>query len=424
MIAIYGDNFRGFHDTLVELKQVNFLVGENSTGKTSMLSLFALFHDVSFWFTHDFNTEIVRLGYFDEIASSPNDAKFRVGFAQTRTRARKEGTLYYLLSFENRENIPTLAEIRVRSEQVDVYAKSTADSVLYHVAQPRNTQLTFGDWVRRQAPGDLKTADLKNTPIHMQRRTLHSYLLAIEGSLEAAEKRQSLWITFLSNYGNTNLAWTAPIRAKPRRTYDSYKVSFSPEGDHAPYLLKDLLDRSKKKNAERTISSFGKKSGLFSHITIRPHGKGKTAPFEIYVQLGRKKFRISNVGYGVAQVLPIIVELLARPANTWFNIQQPEVHLHPKAQAALGSMIFQFARSNGARFLIETHSDYLVDRFRREMHDEPSAALSAQLLFFTREADKNSVTPITIGNAGQYEPPIPEGFRDFFIKEQLSLLPL
>jgi len=255
---------------------------------------------------------------------------------------------------------------------------------------------------------------------------LHAFLQIIEEETRTVRPRMSLWTAFYPHVIDRRLAWIAPVRAKPKRTYDSYKVTFSPEGDHAPYVLKELLSsrRTTANEADARLRSFGKSSGLFKKIDIHKHGKGKTAPFEIYVQLGTRRFKIANVGYGVAQVLPIIIELLARPEGTWFCIQQPEVHLHPKAQAELGSTIYVFANQNADRFLVETHSDFLIDRFRREMSTRMDTKASAQLLFFERQNQANKVYPIEILPSGSYSQNVPEGFRDFFIKEQLSLLGL
>ncbi|MDP6688819.1 MAG: AAA family ATPase [Alphaproteobacteria bacterium] len=72
---------------------------------------------------------------------------------------------------------------------------------------------------------------------------------------------------------------------------------------------------------------------------------------------------IRNVGYGVSQSLPVIVEILSRSFGSRFAIQQPEVHLHPKAQAALGDLFYQLALVEEKRFIVETHSDFTIDRF-------------------------------------------------------------
>ena len=70
MKALYVDNFRGFNDTLVPLCDVNFLVGENSTGKTSILSVLNLLSETRFWFEPEFNNEEIEFGNFEDIMKS------------------------------------------------------------------------------------------------------------------------------------------------------------------------------------------------------------------------------------------------------------------------------------------------------------------------------------------------------------------
>src|SRR5690606_13746256 len=69
MPVIYFDNFRGFEKTYLPLKQINFLVGENSTGKTSVLKLIRVISSPRFWINHEFSNEETKLGHFNEIVS-------------------------------------------------------------------------------------------------------------------------------------------------------------------------------------------------------------------------------------------------------------------------------------------------------------------------------------------------------------------
>ena len=75
MPVLYFDNFRGFNKTFLPLKNVNFFVGENSSGKTSVLKLIKILSDHRFWFTQEFNSEEAELGYYSEIASYANKTK-------------------------------------------------------------------------------------------------------------------------------------------------------------------------------------------------------------------------------------------------------------------------------------------------------------------------------------------------------------
>jgi predicted ATPase len=86
------------------------------------------------------------------------------------------------------------------------------------------------------------------------------------------------------------------------------------------------------------LKEFGSRSGLFEQIEVIRKGNKESDPFQIGVKSGGPTFNLVDVGYGVSQVLPILVDTLERSTgDEVFLLQQPEVHLHPRAQAELGS---------------------------------------------------------------------------------------
>ena len=122
--------------------------------------------------------------------------------------------------------------------------------------------------------------------------------------------------------------------------------------------------------------------------------------------------------------MPLIIEILSAE-NHLFSIQQPEVHLHPKAQAAFGEFIFNAFKTNENQFLIETHSDFTINRFRyvllkEEKEDKPTA----QVLFFERHKLGTTLTSIEINEKGEFVGEMPDGYHAFFIDEELKLLEL
>lgn len=86
------------------------------------------------------------------------------------------------------------------------------------------------------------------------------------------------------------------------------------------------------------------------------------------------KTTIKHVGFGISQILPIIVEGLRIPIGSTLILEQPEIHLHPKIQ----SILFDFLNSlvyQGKSVLIETHSDHLITRMRRRIAEDESNTL-------------------------------------------------
>jgi predicted ATPase len=113
--------------------------------------------------------------------------------------------------------------------------------------------------------------------------------------------------------------------------------------------------------------------------------------------------------------------MLTRPKGHWFAIQQPEVHLHPKAQAALGDLIHFLVYKKRHNYVIETHSDYLIDRFRLGVKRAKGPG-GCRVVFFSRGQSGNTAYVIPIDQNGRYSEDQPPEFRKFFIDEEISLL--
>ncbi len=432
MDHVYLHNFRGFSDTLVPLCDVNFLAGENSTGKTSFLSVLKLLRSASFWPRQEFNTEDVQFGHFDDIFSGkPEDeAKFRVGFSSSvRNDVKKNGSKGFqldVLEFRNQNGRPILCRYVLRQG-------STLLHILWEDGVPRFSIQKVSDFENKF---DDSTAGIAQFLKSEMRRTSgfeslpvntpcdHSHLFSVVLAIDNTEKLFRSMLRFQPRF-SADLVWIAPIRSKPQRTYDSYEKNYSPEGAHTPYVLRTRLGRASSSRAFRDLlEKFGELSGLFRTVKVKEYGKDDTAPFEVLIVLTRKKLKLNAVGYGVSQALPVVVELLTRPKGAEFAIQQPEVHLHPKAQAALGELIWSLAHHQGKKFLIETHSDFLIDSFRFSASAAKGAQTTSQVLFFERSNSGNRIYSIPIAHDGSFSSEQPDSFRNFFINESLRLLSL
>jgi hypothetical protein len=260
-------------------------------------------------------------------------------------------------------------------------------------------------------------------------------LAFIPGILRQASLKKGINSKLYSDYMPRpfgSVVWLAPIRSRPLRTYDSHRVDYSPEGEHTPYLIKKYLSRRTKEQQGQAgkfikfIQRFGKESGLFRSIAIREYGRrSKTSPFELDIILTDEALSVDNVGYGVSQSLPLVVEMFTRGRNTWFAIQQPEIHLHPRAQVAIGELIFQLALLEKKKFVIETHSDFILDSYRLKYGSkEHRDRLDSQILFFERTDKGNVLHEIKILENGEISDDQPETYRSFFLQEQMRLLGL
>jgi predicted ATPase len=421
MKILYVNNYRGFSKTFINLMDVNFLLGENSTGKTSILYLLNLLSSSKFWNSQDFNNDEVDLGSFSEIISqNAKEQHFEIALIDT-LMSNKEGTRAFYMKFEEYEESPLLTEYRVLGKKNTYCVKQDKINVLFAEEKSsfnhtNDAFMIFRKWIER----DYSDLDFTSFEKNVEKTVLS--LISDKNNKIAPN------LSFFRNFLN-NLTWLAPIRAKPKRNYEGYKVNFSSAGEHIPYMLKSILQNGDKNNSEiikNELEKFGISSGLFDKIQIKTLGDEKAAPFEIHIKLNELKLKLTNVGYGVSQILPIIVEILSRPNDTWFAIQQPEVHIHPKGQAALGELFFAINQQENKSFIIETHSDFIVDRYRLAVRKHNKTAKNkvenAQVLFFERTENGNVVHHLPIDEHGDYPDNQPAAFRDFFIREELEML--
>ena len=131
------DNFRGFKESVVPLTNTNFVVGENSSGKSSLLSLVKILTDIDFWFRQDFKSESVSLGHFSDIVSVNAEDKsyFRVGYLPQKFTENKESffSIGFLATFGDKNGIPKLKTLSIQFEGHSLHIKLGAASINYRV---------------------------------------------------------------------------------------------------------------------------------------------------------------------------------------------------------------------------------------------------------------------------------------------------
>lgn len=120
---------------------------------------------------------------------------------------------------------------------------------------------------------------------------------------------------------------------------------------------------------------------------------------------------IKHVGFGISQILPIVVESLRIETGQTLILEQPEVHLHPKVQSILTDFLISLIKLD-KNVIIETHSDHLITRLRRRIAEDQSNQLDDKTLLTFVEVGSNDVlfNNITINDFGVIELPFPEDF--------------
>lgn len=376
-------SFEGWHE--IPIAPATVLLGENSAGKSTLLAMLAAVHQAGFPFKGNFfNESPFELGNFKTIASQKRGVEhFSVGIQTSNSTI--------IAGFIERNGLPVLAHVFATDD--------------FHAS---------GDSVAL----DLVTQELRHIDRAQQLGWQEKEILIEKTTVkELANGEASIWLNRMSC-----LAF-APMRSRPKRTYDQLSDAFSSEGDHVPLMLARATDPNNKQAAalHDAIQSFGKYSEMFSDIGVKQLGRGSGDPFQVQVKVGSKQTNLMDVGYGVSQVLPLIVDAQRASPNTTLLLQQPEVHLHPKAQAALGSMVKDWVSKSKKTVVVETHSDYLLDRLRLEVKRGNLKTEQLKIFFLEKVGSQTKLHALDVDAQGNVLN-APEGYRDFFLREQMALL--
>lgn len=234
-----------------------------------------------------------------------------------------------------------------------------------------------------------------------------------------------------------NLTYLRATRRRPHRTYqkgtgDHQRIGY--EGEWVATILQDKGDvvyaslpelprvaKPPSKNTDRVslkheplptaVRAWLTHLGLARSIESVSVGKDDPSRLQLLVTLpGQDRHNLSEVGFGVSQVLPVLTAGLLQPRESLFVVDLPEAHLHPKPQAELADFFCSLALS-GRYTLVETHSELFFHRLRLRAEMIPDLRNEIAVYFLDGCKDESGCKPPRpIGLRIDEEPDWPIGF--------------
>jgi predicted ATPase len=213
-----------------------------------------------------------------------------------------------------------------------------------------------------------------------------------------------------------NFAHIGPLRAYPKRFYYLDPTYSATDTDTVIEHLRD--DLQLKARVNEWLHKFDITINVAQLVNIISR---------LAVRTGRHDFDldITDVGFGISQILPILVEGLLAPPGRTLLIEQPEIHLHPKMQAELGDLLIDIANLKGAdrrTVIVETHSEYLINRIRRRISSRSISHNDVAIYYVepASDGDGSTVRGISIPVSGNFE--WPREFYDQDLKDSIDFL--
>ena len=448
------ENIRCFENKqTLKIRPLTFLVGENSTGKTTALAcLNALNSILKDDIQTPFNIKPYEMGYFEDIVRRTK--KTQTDFTLT---LEDEVCTWTFKFTKGEQELPIVSNITITHHKLKHKYKINFETGILNIEysffwKPNHNKEQFfqckihknqdktcvqlfldknEDQNIQETRETLFTNLNLNSNISNMNRLLwiiRSILLEESNKIKSDNIRKALHflMLMLERYGEHHYMTyghyisLGPVRAKPERTYNKLDELSKPKTEGGDALLK-IIDLGA--ILSEKLKQFGKSSGLFTDIEVKKYG-GSSDPFKLFFEVRGTKSNIKNIGYGVSQILPILTNIHHKKAEIQrFLLQQPEVHLHPKAQAELSSLLIENIKNINNAFIIETHSDYMVDRASIEIRKKNISPDDVSLIYFHPVEDRVEVHNLSFDENGNLKN-APEGYRDFFLKESDSFLGL
>ncbi len=361
--------FKCFHTLKLPLAPLTLLSGTNASGKSSVLQSLVLLHQTmreQEWSTRlMLNGDTIRLGVVSDVVDQV------YGRRSMGIRVEDDEVAYdWSFSGERDEMSMTVDLVRVDGKQVDA---------------PENLKC-------------LLPVDLKTSATVLAARLMH-------------------------------LTYITAERIGPREIYSIEDRQIAsvvgPAGEHAVSMLnwgrdEQVIDKlvlegtppTRLRQVEERMRNFFPGCGL----VLRQVPQANAVTLGLRTSDDTDFHRPVHVGFGLTQVFPIIVAALSMAENDILLIENPEVHLHPAGQAAMGCFLAEVANA-GVQVLVESHSDHVLNGIRRAVKAQLIDPARVALHFFRpRMKDLPQVeTPVldASGNIDSW----PEGFFDQFDKD-------
>ncbi|MDR1369344.1 MAG: DUF3696 domain-containing protein [Dysgonamonadaceae bacterium] len=370
------ENFKCFQkEQTFDFGKITLLTGANSSGKSSVIyAVLGALQSGEFPSLFSTNGKYVNMGSFEEVSfdhKKDSIIKIHLKFENIRSGENKYFDIQTFWSF-GKNTLPELKNLRIESS---------------------TSSFEIND------PEDLK--NLKLFPPDIQKTIV---------SLKV----------FLSKY-EEKINFIGSFRYNPERTYNEknygrYKVDKSGDG----YLDQIIAWETQSSPKFEMLISIMKDLSLLEDIESK-RLEGGRYEFKIKTIKGGAYSSLSDVGYGISQFMPVMVADLQLPNDSQLFVSQPEIHLHPNIQSLFGDYLVRQVNNSGKRYILETHSEYLLNKIRLAIVKGEISEEDVRVYFLENNNTDTDVFPIKFTKNGQILN-APKGFFETYLIDSMEIV--
>lgn len=442
-------NFRSIKDTgWLKIRPITIVIGANASGKTSLIApLLILKQTIE---SSDTKLPLKTIGKYFNAGSFKNlifdhdiknELSFYIRFTPKKINKNKkiekigeyppgEIELNFLVPTKNRS--PVLSRYVVR----DIYGRTMLSRKKLNSGRysligmnfPKSSK-GFHDIIRKTPPERfLFTAEgpfnerVKNIiSKQMKVKTIKKFS---EVSVPMTEQENYYFqtVTFVRTFIDRilkKISYLGPLSEYPKRMYEilgEIPQSVGTRGEFAP----EILFRQRDKPIMKHVNDWVTKFDLNFHINCNLLTEGA---FNITLsrEKGSKEVNFADTGFGLSQILPLIVQGYYAKPDDLIIAEQPEIHLNPKLQTILADLFSDFSKK-GVGVLVETHSEHLLLRLRHLVAKKIIKQEDIALYYTEKDGEKSKIREIPVEQNGHIKlEDWPKGFFQESLRESLGL---
>jgi predicted ATPase len=408
--TLHIENFKSWATADLAFGKVTGLFGTNSSGKSSLTQFLLLLKQTKEatdrGIALGLNGQYVNLGIFRDMIYNRDEDRslaWRLSFereSELVLRPSLAGDLGNLLRGKTFEVASTVRESGRPRRMATTGLEYAIGGVCFRLVRKNGSETSFDlaaepaerfRFIRNpgrvwQLPGPLKSYGFPD-----QARTYFQNASFLADLVKAYEEQMD------------GLYYLGPLREYPSRDYlwsRSRPVSVGVKGeDTISAILAMTADREQRNVAYRSklrpfqeiIAYWLEVLGVIHDFRVEEIAEGSNRwQARVVIRKGATQVLLTDVGFGVSQVLPVVTLLQYVPRGSTVILEQPEIHLHPLAQANLADVIINAATHRGVQVIVESHSEHLLLRLQRRIAEEQIKSADVTL-YFCDIADRGSV---------------------------------
>lgn len=436
---LHAQNFKAWHDTgQIRMAPLTGFFGTNSSGKTAILQLLLMLKqtvetsDRQRVLNMGDEQSYVNLGTFYDIVHKhqlPGVFSFSISWTLQNDLIISEPESVTDEIFLLLPAITFKAKITGNNDRIDVESFSysfTNDNL------EEKSQYKFGMGLRnRQTSDTLAKYEIISEGYQLKRNRGQFWPLPppvksygfpdrVYAYYQNADFLSALVLAFEELF--QNVYYLGPLRDYPRRSYLWSGQAPQDVGQRGEFAVAALLaSRSKEKitreqespsqTVEERVAEWLRELGLIDDFRLQPIAPNRQ-DYEVRVRRSpsASEVLITDVGFGVSQILPVLVLCYYVPTGSTILLEQPEIHLHPSVQAGLADVFIDVIKTRNVQIILESHSEHLLRRLQRRIAEEQLSHESAALYFCeTGGEGVSQLTPLQLDEFGNIKN-WPQGF--------------